>query len=62
MKDNSNPEIPPNLDMGSTTYTYNDTEHWVLKTGRIVIEDIPGRTLTLNGTPTLTDWDGPIWQ
>jgi len=55
MKDNSNPEIPPNLDMGSTTYTYNDTEHWVLKTGRIVIENVPGRTLTLNGT---TYYDG----
>jgi RHS repeat-associated protein len=53
MKDNSNPDIPPIVDRGSTSYTYNDTgvatTQWVLKTGRIVIENVPGRTLTLNG-------------
>jgi hypothetical protein len=53
VKDNSDPNIPPMVDRGSTSYTYYDSRdantQYVLKTGRIVIEGAPERTLTLNG-------------
>jgi hypothetical protein len=53
MKDNSDPNAHPVVDRGSTSYTYNDSgdanTQYVLKTGRIVIEGVPERTLTLNG-------------
>ena len=53
LKDNLDPNINPIVDRGSTSYTYYDSDNantqYVLKTGRIVIENVPERTLTLNG-------------
>jgi RHS repeat-associated protein len=59
LKDNSDPNAPPIVDRGSTSYAYNDfgnpNGQYILKTGRIVIEGAPERTLTLNGA---TYFDG----
>ena len=53
MKDNPDPNTPPIVDRGSTSYSYNffgdPNAQNVQKTGRIVIEGQPERTLTLNG-------------
>jgi RHS repeat-associated protein len=53
MKDNSDPNTSPIVDRGDTSYAYNsygnpNTQH-VLKTGRIVVEGVPSRTLALHG-------------